>query len=283
MPKRDNKERKKSEPYERRVKEHYERKNYCKVCGSSNHTTSRCYFRNKICFECAQTGHKASMCTKRNYQQPKKINVVLSKVMKNKGKRKYVNMKVNGQNITCLLDTGSDISTIDETTWKKIGKPELRNTGKIVRDISGRKLKFKGEFDAKVTLDGETYKTKIYAIAGKNANLFGIDLIVLFDLWEKLIKAFCRKLNASSMGKSKQTENFVNKLKSEFNKVLADELGCCMKTEVRFKLKDNVKPVFKPKRKVPFSSLETIDEELRRLEETGVIKKVDYSEWASTT
>ena len=65
----------------------------------------------------------------------------------------------------------------------------------------------------------------------------------------------------------------LNKLKSEFNKVFVNELGCCTKTEVRFKLKDNVKPVFKPKRKVPFSSLGMIDKELRRLEETGVIKK----------
>ena len=85
------------------------------------------------------------------------------------------------------------------------------------------------------------------------------------------------------MGKSKQTENFANKLKSEFNKVFADKLGCCTKTEVRFELKDNVKPIFKPKRKVPFSSLERIDKELRRLEENGVIKKVNYSEWASPT
>ena len=38
--KRDNKERKESEPYERRVKEHYERKIYCKACGSSNHTVA---------------------------------------------------------------------------------------------------------------------------------------------------------------------------------------------------------------------------------------------------
>ena len=125
---------------------------------------------NKICFECAQTGYKASMCRKRNYQKPKKINAVLSKVTKNNGKRKYVNMKVDGRNITCLLDIGSDISTIDETTWKKIGKPELRNTGKIARGILGSKLKFKGEFDAKVTLDGKMHKTKIYVKAGENAN-----------------------------------------------------------------------------------------------------------------
>ena len=128
------------------------------------------------------------MCRKRSYQKPKKINAVLSIVMKNNGKRKYVDMKVNGQNITCLLDTGSNISTIDETTWKKIGKPELQNTGKIARGILGSKLKFKGEFDAKVTQNDKINQTKIYVIAGKNANLFGIDLIVLLDLWEKPIK-----------------------------------------------------------------------------------------------
>ena len=41
------------------------------------------------------------------------------------------------------------------------------------------------------------------------------------------------------MGKTKQTENFVNKLKSEFNKVFVDELGCCTKTEVRFELRQH--------------------------------------------
>ena len=51
---------------------------------------------------------------------------------------------------------------------------------------------------------------------------------------------FCRRLNASSMRKLKQTKNFVNKIKSKFNKVFADKLGCCTKTEMRFELKDNV-------------------------------------------
>ena len=78
-------------------------------------------------------------------------------------------------------------------------------------------------------------------------------------------------------------KTFVNKLKSEFNKIFVDKLSCCTKTQVRFELKDNVKPVLKPKRKVTFSSLEMIDKELWRLEENGVIKNVDYSEWASRT
>ena len=57
----------------------------------------------------------------------------------------------------------------------------------------------------------------------------------------------------------------------------------CTKTEVNFELKQNVKPVFKPKRNVPFSSKEDIEIELQRLQENGVVEKVDYSEWESPT
>ena len=33
--------------------------------------------------------------------------------MKDNGKRKYVDIKINEQTVRCLLDTGSDISIID--------------------------------------------------------------------------------------------------------------------------------------------------------------------------
>ena len=63
----------------------------------------------------------------------------------------------------------------------------------------------------------------------------------------------------------------------------SEGLGVCTKTEVNFELKQNVKLVFKPKRNVPFSSKEDIEIELQRLQENGVVEKVDYSEWASPT
>ena len=56
-----------------------------------------------------------------------------------------------------------------------------------------------------------------------------------------------------------------------------------MKTKVKFELKENVKPVFKPNRKVPFVALEPVNEEVERLEKLGVILKINYSDWASPT
>ena len=49
-----------------------------------------------------------------------------------------------------------------------------------------------------------------------------------------------------------------------------------MKTKVKFELKENVKPVFKPNRKIPFVALEPVNKELERLEKLGVISKINY-------
>lgn len=43
--------------------------------------------------------------------------------------------------------------------------------------------------------------------------------------------------------------------------------------DVFFKLKENVIPMYKPKRKITFASLESIKTDLERLENRSVIKK----------
>ena len=62
-----------------------------------------------------------------------------------------------------------------------------------------------------------------------------------------------------------------------------DKLGRCTKIEAKFKLQDNVTPVFKKKRNVPFASMQKIGEELDRLVNTGILITVNYSEWANPT
>ena len=50
----------------------------------------------------------------------------------------------------------------------------------------------------------------------------------------------------------------------------------------KFELKYDIQPMFK-KKKVPFASLPQINEELNRLERTGVLSKTEYSQWVSPT
>ena len=53
--------------------------------------------------------------------------------------------------------------------------------------------------------------------------------------------------------------------------------------EAKFKLQDNVTPVFEKKQNILFASMQKLDEELDRLVNTGILTTVDYSEWATPT
>ena len=48
--------------------------------------------------------------------------------------------------IKLQLDTESDITIINEKTWKKLSKPSLLTSRKVARDVFGRKLNFFSEF-----------------------------------------------------------------------------------------------------------------------------------------
>ena len=133
----------------------------CWSCAGS-HLRKNCPFRDQPCAICGLVGHRASQRrNKQNKQRQKfksRVNVVLSKEeMRQGGERKFVNTKINGHIVKLLLDTGSDISIIDEVTWKRIGWPKLEKTSKIAKGVSGKRLKFKGEFTCSVSLGSKNF------------------------------------------------------------------------------------------------------------------------------
>lgn len=252
----------------------------CKCCGSLRHNNKTCWFRNKICYECGLRGHKGTYCAQKKRQGTDNVNTLRMNKEKSCERRKYVDVRINGHLVTLLLDSGADISIINEDIWKRIGRPELTKTRKTARSVCGKRLEFKGELKCKVTFANQTHKSKVYVVPGKNTCLFGVDWIVLFNLWEKPINSFCNVLTAE---KANQREDFLKDLKTEFPNVFAEGLGLCIKTEAKFELKKNATPVFKPKRNVPFSAMDAIEKELDRLQQLEVIEKVNHTDWASPT
>ena len=60
-------------------------------------------------------------------------------------KRKFVKVLINNKKDKFQLDSGLDVTLINEQTSKKIGWPTLLKTEKIAHGISGYKPKFVGE------------------------------------------------------------------------------------------------------------------------------------------
>ena len=184
------------------------------------------------------------------------MNIVLSRQeIEEEQKRKFVQANINGKNVKLQLDTGSDISIINTETWIKIGRPLLKKTEKVARRISGKKLHFQGEFSCNVSFVCKTLKSKVYVLQN-DSDLFGKDWIVLFNSWELPINYSSNKINVSSPFKNQVTENMIKDLKIKFPKVFSEGLGICKKTEAKFEVKENAKPIFKRKRNMPFGKLE---------------------------
>uniref|UniRef100_A0AAG5DP56 RNA-directed DNA polymerase n=1 Tax=Anopheles atroparvus TaxID=41427 RepID=A0AAG5DP56_ANOAO len=57
--------------------------------------------------------------------------------------------------------------------------------------------------------------------------------------------------------------------------------GLCKKASIKCTIKDNCRPVFRPKRPAAYAMQEVVDKELQRLEELGVITPITHSEWAA--
>ena len=93
--------------------------------------------------------------------------------------------------------------------------------------------------------------------------------------WLKSIQLDWRTIGLATMD---ATETKLHTLLETYKDVFQDELGT-MNSEL--KLKENITPKFHQPRPVPFSLKGAVEQELARLEEKGILKKVSHSSWAA--
>ena len=73
----------------------------------------------------------------------------------------------------------------------------------------------------------------------------------------------------------------VQLLKNTYKQTFADGLGTMKQFKARLHVKSDAKPVFRRPRAVPYAVRDVIEKELQRLEEEGIVEKVERSEWAA--
>ncbi|XP_053691514.1 uncharacterized protein K02A2.6-like [Sabethes cyaneus] len=174
--------------------------------------------------------------------------------------RKFIDVQLNGVPLRLQLDTGSDISIISHQSWVKLGRPRTQPALCRAKTASGEPRDIVSELQCSITLNNITRE--------------GIDLMDQFGLWNQPITAFCNQVAIQ------QTQD-VSDLRARFPDVFTTKMCLCNKTPIQLVLKDNFKPVLRPKRPVAYSMQSVVEEELHRLESLGIIKKVDFSNWAA--
>ena len=92
-------------------------------------------------------------------------------------------VQILNKNIKLQLDAGSDLTIINHTLGKKLGKPTLLRSNKMAWSATREKIKFVGELITNVAFQGRALKLKTFVLKNTE-NLFGTDWAEKFQLWD---------------------------------------------------------------------------------------------------
>ena len=263
----------------------------CRLCGDW-HFHRLCPFRQHRCQKCGQLGHKEGFCKRipspnktENPPKPRRwfpprpkvrSNALLTTFQLNAShRRKFVTVCINGIQARLQLDTASDITIISRKLWSMLGKPTIEPSSLQATSACGGSVHLVGLLRCSVSFRDTTYAGVCY-ICESGLDLLGLDWLEQLGMLDLPIRLICNHVHSPEV-----PLQLSQQLVKQFAAVFRDELGLCTSTQATLHPLPDCRPVFRPKRPVPYAALPLLEQELTRLEQSGVIVPVSYSAWAA--
>ena len=281
----------------------------CYRCGGA-HSSSSCRFKTADCRYCGKKGHIARVCRSRlrvknrgrggkqqagasnptnalsddradDAAQPKgqqkpqsDLEYSCFQLHERKDSPIVVSITVQGKPMAMEVDTGAALSVVSESTylstWSKDERPPLKPSQALLRTYSGENLVVCGEITVSVQYKKQEKQLTLQVLKFNGPTLLGRD-------WLKHIVLDWKQLNTIRQASQKR----LDQLLEEHTEVFKDELGSLKDVKVHIHVKPDAKPHFYKPRQVPYSMRSKVEAELQRLQDTGVIEPVPYSDWAA--
>ncbi|KFD67385.1 hypothetical protein M514_20421 [Trichuris suis] len=218
----------------------------CWLCGAM-HFVRNCPFKLHKCRRCGVTGHKDGYCERKSRDAAEK---------------------------------GTVDGAIDRHGQTR--RPRLSAVDTQAKDVSGNRIEILGQLRCSFSF-GDCKCV--------SCDLLGVELIEKLGIYDTPINAtrgITRSLGSKKSAKANRfsTKTKVSGLSTERSlpshpALASTGLGLCSRVKASLCLKPDAKPVFRPKRPIPYAATAAIDAELDRLEDLGVISKVSHSNWAA--
>jgi transposase InsO family protein len=233
----------------------------CSRCGKTEHKDpERCPARNSACNKCGRNGHWQSQCKTKAVREvteaDEQSEYFLGSVNANASDEWTVQLLLGATPVKFKIDTGADASVMCEETFNMlIPERELKQTSVFLTSPGGQ-LDCKGQFQVNTTYKKNSYSFPVYVIRGKSVN------------------NLLSRSTAAEMGLVKRIEE----VHGAFG-----EHGTLKTEPVRIQLKDNATPyAVQTARRVPIPLTSKVREELRRMEEYGIIEEVTQpTDWCA--
>lgn len=265
-------------------------KTYCQTCGRYNHNQASCRYKNFRCRLCGVLGHLQRICPNKSIkavegnEDPRSdseeelghklnsVEVLQVSPLSIGNKPMLVNVTVENQILQMEIDTGSGVSLISYAVYEKYLKKikVLKPTNIKLRSFSGEVIVPNGMLDVQVEWMGKSVTCTLLVIEKTTQNLMGRDWLNLFD-WPGF-----RSVELVHVA-DKGLENLI----SRFSDLFKEEVGCYKYGKIKLKVKPNTCPRFVKPRPIPFAYRQQVDDELEKLEKTGMIERVESASWGT--
>ena len=263
----------------------------CRKCGHNwPHVDSPCPATGKECRKCGKPNHFARMCksTKRGtqpsqrngYSKPRsQVNQITAEAQRCSSsdddeylftvgqdgvnqKVPEITVSVCGVPVRMTIDTGASTNIVDEVTFAKVTEMapvELKPpSARIFAYGSQSQLSVHGKFEAVVEVKNKSVEATVHVVQGAHGSLLSYKTALALGVVDI-------KINA------------VTDVKQVAEKYpeLFDGIGTLKNYEVKLHIDESVPPVAQRPRKIPFHLRVKVAAELEKLENEGIIEKVD--------
>ena len=259
-------------------------KQTCSRCGRfPAHSRQKCPANNETCHKCGKKGHYQSMCRTGKVAHVEvdsvdnsthlevEPDVFLGTLTTNSSSDTSgnhnpweVTLQLNDKPVSFKIDTGAEVSVIPETVFKQLQGVTLNHAGRRLVGPGQNQLEVLGQFTAKLKYQNSAADEQIYVVRQLQKSLLGQPGILALDIVTRI-----------------QYLQEVDKFVIRFPKLFRG-LGT-IQGEYHISLQDGAKPFsLSTPRRVPLPLMPKVKLELQRMEELGVIKKVEQpTDWCA--
>ena len=277
-----------------KVKPNHTPKRYCYRCGEESHVANRCKYINTPCNYCKKIGHLAKVCLKKKAKseanaigdEPSDNDDCAEEIPVSSIQEEYVYhttstvqppitvpvlLEDNATPVDFQIDTGSGVSIMNKSQFLQFcGEKALQPAHIKLTAYSGDRIEVLGKTDVNVQIGNQSATLPLIVVDGNGVPLLGRQWLFAIQLpWHQILSSSVNNIQDADV------------LVSEFADLFRNAPGKITDSFARFEVRADVTPVFCKARTVPFAMKKRIQEKLDQLENDGIIRKVQNSEWAA--
>ena len=263
----------------------------CYLCGGSYPHTGTCPAKGAICNHCGKVNHFAKVCCSKNknetashkleHRQVSEVHTTakgqqvsnsddeyvftIASIMQPASRsvehddRPQVEVAINGDPVSVLVDTGSTANIIDSNTYDKlVRQPVLRKAShvQVYPYASDKPIPIRGRFTAEVRHRSNTVSAEFFVVSATGSAIINYKTAKALDLVQ-----VCAQINK------------VESMITEFGELFQRD-GKLKDYQLKLHIDESVPGSTQPHRRVPFHTRKKIKAELEKLMERDIIERV---------